>query len=127
MAIVENGKRVTKREMYERILAHTENELEKQFLKGEIALLDKKNASEKKPTKTQVENVGIKEAILDYMEVGVKYTVTEIIKGCAECHELTNQRVSALLRQMKDEGTILKTEDKRKSYFELAVAVEVED
>lgn len=119
--IMENGKRVTKKEMYERILAHTNDDLEKQFIEGEIALLEKKNSAEKKPTKTQVENVGIKEAILDYMEVGVKYTVTEIIKGCDECKDLSNQKVSAILRQMVNENVIIKVEDKRKSYFELAV------
>ena len=119
--IMENGKRVTKKEMYERILAHTNDDLEKQFIEGEIALLEKKNSAEKKPTKTQVENAGIKEAILDYMVEGTRYTVTEIIKGCDECHDLTNQKVSAILRQMVNETVIIKVEDKRKSYFELAV------
>lgn len=119
--IMENGKRVTKKEMYERILAHTNDGLEKQFIEGEIALLEKKNSAEKKPTKTQVENAGIKEAILDYMVEGTRYTVTELIKGCDECHDLTNQKVSAILRQMVNEHVIIKVEDKRKSYFELAV------
>ena len=119
--IMENGKRVTKKEMYERILAHTNDDLEKQFIEGEIALLEKKNSAEKKPTKTQVENAGIKEAILDYMDKGTRYTVTELIKGCDECHDLTNQKVSAILRQMVNELVIIKVEDKRKSYFELAV------
>ena len=119
--IMENGKRVTKKEMYERILAHTNDDLEKQFIEGEIALLEKKNSAEKKPTKTQVENAGIKEAILDYMVEDTRYTVTELIKGCDECHDLTNQKVSAILRQMVNELVIIKVEDKRKSYFELAV------
>lgn len=119
--IMENGKRVTKKEMYERILAHTNDDLEKQFIESEIALLEKKNSAEKKPTKTQVENAGIKEAILDYMVEGTRYTVTEIIKGCDECNDLTNQKVSAILRQMVNENVIIKVEDKRKSYFELAV------
>lgn len=119
--IMENGKRVTKKEMYERILAHTNDDLEKQFIEGEIALLEKKNSAEKKPTKTQVENTGIKGAILDYMIEGTRYTVTEIIKGCVECNDLSNQRVSALLRQMVSDGTINRVEDKRKTYFEIAV------
>ena len=119
--IMENGKRVTKKEMYERILAHTNDDLEKQFIEGEIALLEKKNSAEKKPTKTQVENTGIKGAILDYMVEGTRYTVTEIIKGCGECNDLSNQRVSALLRQMVSDGSINRVEDKRKTYFEIAV------
>lgn len=119
--IMENGKRVTKKEMYERILAHTNDDLEKQFIEGEIALLEKKNSAEKKPTKTQVENAGIKGAILDFMVEGTRYTVTEIIKGCGECKDLSNQRVSAILRQMYNDGAINRVEDKRKTYFEIVV------
>jgi hypothetical protein len=119
--IMENGKRVTKKEMYERILTHTNDDLEKQFIEGEIALLEKKNSAEKKPTKTQVENAGIKGAILDYMVEGTRYTVTEIIKGCGECKDLSNQRVSAILRQMYNDGAINRVEDKRKTYFEIVV------
>lgn len=119
--IMENGKRVTKKEMYERILAHTNDDLEKQFIESEIALLEKKNSAEKKPTKTQVENAGIKEAILDYMVEGTRYTVTEIIKGCDECKDLSNQRASAILRQMYNDGAINRVEDKRKTYFEIVV------
>ena len=119
--IMENGKRVTKKEMYERILAHTNDDLEKQFIESEIALLEKKNSAEKKPTKTQVENAGIKGAILDFMVEGTRYTVTEIIKGCGECKDLSNQRVSAILRQMYNDGAINRVEDKRKTYFETVV------
>ena len=48
------------------------------------------------------------------------YTVTEIQKEIAECAELSNQRVSALLRQMKEDGIVTRTEDKRKAYFSIA-------
>ena len=44
-------------------------------------------------------------------------TVTEIQKGCSECAEMSNQRVSALLRQMKEDGKVERVEDKRKAYF----------
>ena len=83
-------------------------------------LLAKKNSAEKKPTAQQVQNDGIKSAILSAMESNRHYTVTEIIKEVPECADLTNQRVSALLRQMKDEGAIVRTEDKRKAYFSKA-------
>ena len=87
---------------------------------NELALLAKKNSAEKKPTAQQVQNDGIKSAILSAMESNRYYTVTEIIKEVPECADLTNQRVSALLRQMKDEGVIVRTEDKRKAYFSKA-------
>ena len=62
---------------------------------------------------------GIKTAIADGMTANRLYTVTELIKEIPECAELTNQRVSALLRQMIADGTVVKTVDKRKSYFQI--------
>ena len=83
----------------------------------------KKNSADRKPTATQTENVGLKEAILDFMEVGKQYTVTDIMKGCAKVDGLSNQRVSALVRQLKDDGKITREEIKRKAYFSLALEV----
>lgn len=110
-------KKITKREMYEKILAHTTDEAEKKFIEHELELLAKKNSADRKPTAQQEENSKIKEAILNYMEVGTKYTITDIIKGCAECADLTNQRVSALVRQMYNDTLVDRVEEKRKTYF----------
>lgn len=111
-------KKITKREMYEaikKVEGLTEEQVK--FIDHELELLAKKNSAERKPTDQQKENMGIKEAILEYMVAGERYTVTEIIKGCEACKELTNQRVSALLRQMKTDLLIDKVEEKRKTYF----------
>jgi hypothetical protein len=89
-------------------------------IEHEMELLSKKNSAEKKPTAQQTANGGIKSAIVNGMEVNRLYTVTEIMKEIPECAELSNQRVSALLRQLKDEGLVIRTEDKRKAYFQLA-------
>lgn len=86
-------------------------------IENELVLLAKKNSAEKKPTAQQVQNAGICEAIVAGMERNRYYTVTEIIKEIPACADLTNQRVSALLRQLKDEGKVVRTEDKRKAYF----------
>jgi predicted Rossmann fold nucleotide-binding protein DprA/Smf involved in DNA uptake len=86
---------------------------------NELALLAKKNSAEKKPTAQQTANEVVKTAILNGMERNRIYTVTEVIKEIPECAELTNQRVSALLRQLKDEGKVIRTEDKRKAYFQV--------
>ena len=91
-----------------------------EFIAHELELLDRKNSSEKKPTAQQIANDGIKQAILDGMEENHLYTVTDIQKTIPECADLSNQKVSALLRQMKDDGLVKKTEDKRKSYFSKA-------
>ena len=94
-------------------------EAEIAFVEHELELLAKKNSADKKPTAQQVANDGIKTAIADGMTANRLYTVTELIKEIPECAELTNQRVSALLRQMIADGTVVKTVDKRKSYFQI--------
>jgi predicted RNA-binding protein (virulence factor B family) len=85
-----------------------------------LELLAKKNSADKKPTAQQVANDGIKQAILDGMEANHLYTITELQKSIPACADLSNQKVSALVRQLKDEGLVVKTEDKRKSYFSKA-------
>jgi hypothetical protein len=90
------------------------------FINHELELLAKKNSAEKKPTAQQVANDAVKTAIIAGMERNRLYTVTEVIKSVPACADMTNQRVSALLRQMVDAGTIVRTEEKRKAYFQLA-------
>lgn len=115
-------KKPTKRENFSALLNFAEvkaNPALVEFINHEIELLDRKNSTEKKPTAQQTANDAIKVAILDNMVKGTKYTITDIIKTVPECADLTNQRVSALIRQLKDEGKVIRTEDKRKAYFEL--------
>lgn len=90
------------------------------FIDHEVELLSKKSGSSKKPTAQQEANKTIKAAILNGMTPNRLYTITEIQKEVAECADLSNQRVSALMRQLKDEGSVIRTEDKRKAYFEIA-------
>lgn len=112
-------KKMTKREYINRIMTYAHDE-DKAYLENELALLDKKASAEKKPTAVQVANEGIKAAIVGAMEANTLYTVTDIQKSVAECGELSNQRVSALLRQLVESGAVVRTEDKRKAYFSLA-------
>ena len=87
-----------------------------------IVALEKKSAKsgERKPTKTQIANESFKSIIVDNMESGRLYTITEIAKEMPFGEELSNQRVSALVRQLKDAGIVVRTEEKRKAYFSLA-------
>ena len=115
-----NTKKMTKREMFLQIKSnHPLTEAEVAFIDHELELLEKKNSSEKKPTAQQIANDGIKTAILAGMKPNRLYTITEIQKEIPECAELSNQRVSALIRQMVG-NEIVRTEDKRKAYFSLA-------
>ena len=91
----------------------------KEKLEALKASIAKKNSAERKPTATQTANEGYKEAILDALEVGKGYTITDLIKGVPALSDLTNQRVSAIVRQMVEAGTLKREEIKRKAYFSL--------
>ena len=89
------------------------------YLKNELALLDKK-AQNKKATKTQEQNVGIKATILEVLATIGSGTVTDIQNGNEELSALSNQNVSALIRQLVESGEVVRTTDKKKSIFSLA-------
>lgn len=92
------------------------------------ASIDKKNSAERKPTATQTENVGLKVAILEGMESGKAYTIGDLMKEIPALADLTNQRVSALVRQLKDDGLVVREEIKRKAYFtKVEVETDTED
>ena len=118
-------KKLTKRDRFEALLKMAEVQANPDmvaFIEHEIELLAKKNAGDKKPTAKQMENDAVKQVILDEMTANPDklYTVTDLIKNVDGLGDLTNQRVSALLRQMIDAGAVVKTVDMRKSYFSLA-------
>ena len=116
------NKKITKRDRFNPLLSLSEDQANAElvaFIEHEIELLDKKNSSEKKPTAQQTANESIKAAIVAGMTPNRLYTVSEIQKEISECAELSNQRISALLRQMIGKE-IVRTEDKRKAYFSLA-------
>ena len=118
-----NEKKLTKREKYERLLAKAEvkaDPIAVEFIEHELELLAKKNSSEKKPTAVQLENEGIKETILETLETeGKKMTVSEMQKANAELGEMSNQRISALIRQLVNDGKVERVEEKRKAYFKI--------
>ena len=89
------------------------------YLENELALLDKK-AQNKKATKTQEQNKGIKVTILKVLATIGSGTVTDIQNGNEELSALSNQKVSALVRQLVESGEVVKTVDKKKSIFSLA-------
>lgn len=116
-----NEKKITKREkfaMLKAIPAVAENEMLVEFIDHEMELLAKKNSADKKPTAQQVANKGIADAIVFAManEPDRLFTITEIIKSVPECAELTNQRVSAIVRGLIG-VSVERVEDKRKAYF----------
>lgn len=101
-------------------IATVENEEVKTKLTALQASIAKKNSAERKPTATQTANAGFKVAIENGMEFGEKYTITDLMKNISELADLSNQRVSAIVRQMVESGTLMREEIKRKAYFSLA-------
>ena len=84
------------------------------------ASFEKKSSAERKPTPTQQENAGFKAEILSLLADGNQYTITDIMKGVPSMSDLSNQRVSAIVRQLTLSGEVVRVEDKRKAYFKLA-------
>lgn len=113
-----NTKKMTKREMFEQIKANYNLTVEEiAFIDHELELLAKKNSTDKKPTAVQLANENIKAEILSGMEVGKRYTVTDLMKEIDACAGLSNQRTSALVRQLVIENSLERIEEKRKAYF----------
>ena len=112
--------KITKKEMFTMMKVQVKESAEMvAFIDHEIELLDKK-ASNKKATKTQEANIGIKSTILAVLEGAKPMTVTEMQGASAELGELSNQKVSALVRQLVEAGKVVKTIDKKVSRFSLA-------
>lgn len=110
------AKKLTIVEMYDAIIAKANGVLSKEdidFLESRKDLVAKKNAT-RKPTKAQVENEELKAKILEFMEEDLPYTITDIQKGVGI---ETNQKTSALVRQLKDNDLVVRTEVKGKAYF----------
>ena len=114
-------KKITKRESFTEIKGILE-ELGKERLvkvmEHELELLAKKNSADKKPTAVQIANEGIKSVILEtLMANGKMMTISEMQKVNAELGEMSNQRISALVRQLIADEKVVRVEDKRKAYF----------
>lgn len=81
-----------------------------------VALSDsyaKKASAEKKPTKVQVANEGVKQEILTILRNSVApMTATDIMKAMST--EVSVQKVSALLRQLRLDGEVVYEEGAKK-------------
>lgn len=120
-------KKITKKMVVEMMLADEKivaNEVFKAYLENELELLKKKSEN-KKATKNQEANVAIKTDILEVMANMAPSTATEIMNAVKSIDTekyatLTNQRVSALLRQLIEDNKVVKSVDKKVSKFALA-------
>lgn len=91
------------------------------FIRNEMALLAKKNTSDRKPTATQEANVKYRNLIIEFLSMQDSgKTCTEIAKGVDELSEFNNQKIAALMRQLVEAGKVTKATVKGKSIFSVA-------
>ena len=88
------------------------------FVNHEIELLENKRSTTK-PTKTQTENIAVKETIVSVLkDIGKPVTISEMQKYSAELSEFSCQKLSALLKQLVEvDKTVTKVTEKKKTYF----------
>lgn len=114
--------KMTKREMFEMIKGVCANDTRiVEFCEHEIELLNRKS-SKSTQTKTQIENENIKDAIVNALtEIAKPVTITEMQELNTEMANYSNQKLSALLKQLvENDKKVVKTVDKKKSYFTVA-------
>ena len=118
--------KLTKRDYFKMILEVVEgNEQLTEFVNHELELLDKK-ASSKSMTSNQKENEQIKARIVQALvELGRPVTITELQANNVEMAQYSNQKLSALIKQMvrsedNPNGEITRAMDKKKAYFSIA-------
>ena len=116
---------MTKREMFVAIANVAEvaaNAEMVEFLNHQIELLDaRKNSKGNSLTKTQKANEELKAVIAEVLaEAEEKMTVTEMLSD-NRLNGYTNQKISALLRQMVEAQKVVKTLEGKKAYFAVAV------
>ena len=116
-------KKATKKEMFGRLIELAqENERTDlvDFCEREIDLLNKK-ASASGQSKTQAENEKIKVIIAEELtRIARAVTISELIKESEILGQYSNQKLSALLKQMVESGTVTRIVDKKKSLFTIA-------
>ena len=132
MSNTTNSTKVTKRERFAQLMAIVEtsnvaNATElKEFIEHEVELLDKKNSRSGKPTKTQVANESIRTQIVSILKrVGKPMTVTQLLSE-SELAGLSNQKISALLTQLRESGKVMRTVEKKVAYYSMATEDEAE-
>ena len=108
-------KKMTKREMFAQIMGKLTDQAEIDFIAHEIELLENKAGGNRKPTATQVANESLKVVILNYLETVDSASVTDIQKYIG--NDISNQKVSALLKQLVESNQVNKFYEKRKAFF----------
>ena len=121
-----NRKSPTKREYFNRILSYAKEE-DVPFILHELELLDKKNAADRKPTQKEIDkrnaDANLRTAIVDEMEVGVKYSAGEMVTALptlAAIKGMTAAKVTYLMQALVKDGSVDRVVEKRHTFYCLA-------
>ena len=116
---------MTKKEMFKNIIAlvndgncdATFGEIV-DFCNNEIALLEKKAATPRKPTANQIENETLAAEIVAHLfAVDMPKSIKEMHEEIPALAPLSNQRISHILSALKEKGKIEKSYVKKTPYF----------
>ena len=118
-------KNPTKKEMFAEIIALAEGKPTTvsmpviiEFASHEIALLEKKAATPRKPTATQVENEAFAAEILSYLTtVDQPKSIKELQSEVASLAPLSNQRISHILSTLVEKEKLEKSYVKKTPFF----------
>lgn len=110
---------MTKREMFNLIATvNADNQEIVDFCNHEIELLDNKKTSPRKPTKNQLENVQFKQDILDVLMVAdAPMSIKELMVACESIADLSNQRITRLLTDLRKDGKAYRVYIKKVAHF----------
>ncbi len=114
---------MTKKEMFMEIRnAVLSNEEMVAFIDHEIELLDRKAASPRKPTKTQVENNGYKALVIEYLiSADAPKNLTDIKNNIEPLQELTVNRIARLCNDLVNDGKLNKEYIKKTPFYSFPV------
>lgn len=118
-------KKITKKDRFMEMKSIFEN-LERtdlvDFIEHEIELLDKKSASKSKAEIANANaNAELTQVVREVLANTDKaMTVSEVMKANEVLSELSNQKVSYLMRTLVESKEVVKIVEKSKSYFKLA-------
>ena len=111
-------KKLTKRDVLNYMInTYSNDEMVVAYATHEIELLDNKKVS-RTETKTQKANAELKVVIVDTLNNLAKpVRITELQNANPQLAELSNQKISALLKQLVDSKEVVKTIEKKIAYF----------
>ena len=114
-------KKMTKKDYFTALLAIEqirENEELSAFINHELEQLEKKSSGKRAETENQKNNEEIKNKILAVLSTEKEMSISDIQEaGGDKLAGLSNQKMNALILQLKKAGKVERVEIKRKAYF----------